>query len=125
VVQDTQATSLKDHGKSFAHFDKKIRGSRTLCTIHYIDWNQKKTLNLTSHKDLPKRPINSAANTELGYLQKMLAKTDREFTPEILDSLRPSKKMKKNEAIDPLVNEEDDDKNKDSKEKKSDIEEEN
>jgi hypothetical protein len=71
------------------------RGSRTLCTIHYIDWNQKKTLNLSNHKDLPKRPIKPEVNTELSYLQKMLIKNDREFTPELLESFRPSKKIKK------------------------------
>lgn len=78
----------------------EFRGSRTLCTIHYIDWNQKKSLNLTNSKDLPKRPIKPEANTELGYLQKMLAKTDKEYTPEMLESLKPSKKVKKNENLD-------------------------
>jgi len=78
-----------------SNFTKGPWGSRTLCTIHYIDWNQKKTLNLGSNKELPKRPIKLDANTELGYLQKMLAKTDKEYTPEILESLKPSKKVKK------------------------------
>jgi hypothetical protein len=83
-----------------SNFTKGPWGSRTLCTIHYIDWNQKKTLNLANNKDLPKRPIKSDANTELGYLQKMLAKSDREYTPEILESLKPTKKVKKNESAD-------------------------
>jgi hypothetical protein len=51
----------------------------------------------------------------------MLAKIDREYTPEILDSLRPSKKVKKNETIEP-VTEETEDK---EKKKGDEIEEEN
>lgn len=82
-----------------------FRSSRTLCTIHYIDWNQKKTLNLSSYKDLPKRPINSEANTELNYLQKMLIKNDKEFTPELLESLKPTKKVKRGETIDVMSDE--------------------
>jgi len=85
-----------------SNFTKGPWGSRTLCTIHYIDWNQKKTLNLTSQKDLPKRPVNALANTELSYLQKMLAKTDKEYTPELLESLKPSKKVKKPENSEAL-----------------------
>ena len=55
-------------------------------------------MNLSQHKELPKRPIKSEVNTELSYLQKMLIKNDREITPEILESFRPSKKIKK--AVD-------------------------
>ncbi len=52
-------------------------------------------MNLSNHKDLPKRPIKAEVNTELSYLQKMLIKNDREFTPELLETFRPSKKIKK------------------------------
>ena len=76
-----------------------------MCTIHYIDWNQKKSLNLSSSKELPKRPIKPEANTELGYLQKMLAKTDKEYTPEMLESLKPTKKIKKNETLESIPEE--------------------
>jgi hypothetical protein len=96
---------------AFYQFNLSYRGSRTLCTIHYIDWNQKKTLNLTAWKDLPKRPCNSAANTELNYLQKMLAKTDKDYSPEMLESLKPSKKMKKAETTDLEDGEKDEKKN--------------
>lgn len=103
MEQDIRATSLRDHGKSkrlenLLIFSK--RGSRTLCTIHYIDWNQKKSLNLSSYKDLPKSPIKAEANTELNYLQKMLLKNDKELTPELLDSLRPSKKIRKGDTME-------------------------
>lgn len=70
----------------------KFRSSRTLCTIHYIEWHKNKSLDLSGHPELPKRPINTNANTELAYLQKMKAKTDGEF---ILDNYRSSKKVKK------------------------------
>lgn len=62
-------------------------------------------MNLSSHKDLPKRPVKAEANTELGYLQKMLAKTDKEYTPEMLESLKPSKKVKKAEILESVPEE--------------------
>jgi len=78
-----------------SNFTKGPWGSRTLCTIHYIDWNQKKVLNLQSHKDLPIKPIKPECNTELSYLQKMLSKNDKEVTPEMLESLKPTKKIRR------------------------------
>jgi len=82
-----------------SNFTKGPWGSRTLCTIHYIDWNQKKVLNLTSYKDCPRRPIKVEANTELGYLQKMVVKNDKdkEALSQMLESLRPSKKIRRAE----------------------------
>ena len=35
----------------------------------------------------------------------MLLKNDKDFTPELLESLRPSKKVKKPETTDPLSDE--------------------
>ncbi len=40
---DLQVTLLKDHGKNV---NLIFRGTRTLCTVHYIAWAQKKSLNL-------------------------------------------------------------------------------
>ena len=73
-------------------FVHDIRSSRTLCTIHYIEWHKNKSLDLSPYPELPKRPINTSANTELSYLQKMKSKTDREF---LLDNYKSSKKVKK------------------------------
>jgi len=78
-----------------SNFTKGPWGSRTLCTIHYIDWNQKKVLDLKPYKDLPTRPIKPEANTELGYLQKMLSKNDKEATPHALENLKPTKKIRR------------------------------
>jgi chromodomain-helicase-DNA-binding protein 7 len=82
-----------------SNFTKGPWGSRTLCTIHYIDWNQKKVLNLTAYKDCPRRPIKVDANTELSYLQKMVVKNDKdkEALSQMLESLRPSKKIRRAE----------------------------
>lgn len=71
------------------------RAPRTLCTIHYIEWHKNKSLELSPYTELPKKPINTAANTELSYLQKMKAKTDREF---VLDNFKSSKRTKKSDS---------------------------
>ena len=91
---------------------KHYRGSRTLCTIHYIDWNQKKVLNLSTYKELPTTPIKLEANTELNYLQKMLSKNDQEITAQVLENLKPTRKMRKidmdvDNQLDPTVKKED------------------
>jgi len=82
-----------------SNFTKGPWGSRTLCTIHYIDWNQKKVLNLTSFKDIPKKPIKVEVNTELSYLQKMVSKNDKdkEALNQMLENLRPTKKVRRAE----------------------------
>ncbi|CAD8066277.1 unnamed protein product [Paramecium sonneborni] len=68
-------------GARFAsNFTKGPWGSRTLCTIHYINWGQKKQLDLSEHNDLPKSPINRDDPTELQFLQRQKAK-DPNFDP--------------------------------------------
>ncbi|CAD8088106.1 unnamed protein product [Paramecium sonneborni] len=68
-------------GARFAsNFTKGPWGSRTLCTIHYINWGQKKSLDLSDYPDLPKNPINRDDQTELQYLQRQKAK-DPNFDP--------------------------------------------
>ncbi len=98
VEQDIRVILQRDHGNIIEFVPCCIihkRGSRTLCTIHYIDWNQKKNLNLSSYKELPKRPINLEQNTELNFLQRVSLRNDKEFTPELLESLIPTKKVKR------------------------------
>ena len=66
-----------------------------MCTIHYIQWNLKKTLNLRKWKKLPTKPINLAANTENGYLTR-IKKRDidnfkaSDFEPKIKKRLKTS-----------------------------------
>eukprot|EP01015_Nassula_variabilis_P036593 TRINITY_DN9480_c0_g1_i4.p2 TRINITY_DN9480_c0_g1~~TRINITY_DN9480_c0_g1_i4.p2 ORF type:complete len:228 (-),score=32.12 TRINITY_DN9480_c0_g1_i4:111-794(-) len=60
-----------------SNFTKGPWGPRTLCTIHYIDWNQKKKLNLDEYKEMPQKPIDLTANTELNYLGNMKSKSMR------------------------------------------------
>ena len=68
-----------------SNFTKGPWGPRTLCTIHYIEWNQKKKLNLNLYKvlsfikNLPLKPINSSENTEINYLNNMKSKN-----PEVI-----------------------------------------
>ena len=46
-------------------FCKGPWGSKTLCTIHYVQWAQKKSLDLSKWKDeLPLEPIAREENTE-------------------------------------------------------------
>lgn len=73
-----------------SNFTKGPWGSRTLCTIHYIEWNQKKKLNLSSYKNLPMKPINVKENTELTYLNNMKIK-NAEFKPEELEVVKKVK----------------------------------
>ena len=68
------------------------RNPRTLCTIHYIEWHKNKSLELSPYPELPKRPINTNANTELSYLTKMKLKSDGDF---VLDNYKSSKRTKK------------------------------
>jgi len=64
-----------------SNFTKGPWGPRTLCTVHYIAWNQKRKLNLSSHtKEIPKKPINPDDLTELQYLSKLKLK-DKDFEP--------------------------------------------
>ncbi|CAD8164733.1 unnamed protein product [Paramecium pentaurelia] len=68
-------------GARFAsNFTKGPWGSRTLCTIHYINWGQKKQLDLSEYIELPKNPINRDDQTELQFLQRQKAK-DPNFDP--------------------------------------------
>ncbi len=53
-----------------SNFTKGPWGPRTLCTVHYIEWNQKKKLNLDSYTSLPTRPIDLSQNTELDFVNK-------------------------------------------------------
>lgn len=63
------------------------RGSRTLCTVHYINWMQKKKLNLSAYKELPTKPINPEDLNELMYISREKTKNP-EFNPgEILNNL--------------------------------------
>ena len=52
-------------------------------------------LNLSSYKELPTNPIKLDDNTELNYLQKMLSKNDKEMTAQILENLKPTRKIRK------------------------------
>ena len=56
------------------------RQSRTLCTIHYIEWNLKKRLDLSQWPALPTTPINPKANTELGYLTRIKKRKSESFS---------------------------------------------
>ena len=82
-------------------FKNVIRGPRTLCTIHYIEWNQKKKLNLMNYKDIPRRPINLSTNTELNYLANMKNKTnkyDNISNSELLDKVNRKKVRNRSHA---------------------------
>eukprot|EP01015_Nassula_variabilis_P021940 TRINITY_DN3971_c0_g1_i3.p1 TRINITY_DN3971_c0_g1~~TRINITY_DN3971_c0_g1_i3.p1 ORF type:complete len:283 (+),score=31.92 TRINITY_DN3971_c0_g1_i3:70-918(+) len=82
-----------------SNFTKGPWGPRTLCTIHYIEWNQKKKLDLSSYQQIPKRPINLDANTELNYLANMKNKTnkyDNISNSELLDKVKRKKVRNKN-----------------------------
>ncbi|KAM3144240.1 hypothetical protein pb186bvf_003702 [Paramecium bursaria] len=69
-------------GARFAsNFTKGPWGSRTLCTIHYINWGQKKTLDLSEYPDLPMSPISRDDPTELQFLQRQKAR-DPNFDPK-------------------------------------------
>ena len=93
----TLAISPKDPGnninKTLYFF---IRGPRTLCTIHYIDWNQKKTLNLNSYHVRPKKPIDLKFNTELSFLTKKI-KTNPDYSPRAEFEEMMRKKIKSEE----------------------------
>lgn len=59
-------------GARFAsNFTKGPWGPRTLCTVHYIAWYQKKKLNLIAYKELPKTPINPEDLNELQFINKV------------------------------------------------------
>lgn len=61
------------------------RGSRTLCTVHYINWMQKKKLNLSAYKELPSKPIAPDDLNELMYIKREKSKNP-DFNPgEILN----------------------------------------
>jgi hypothetical protein len=65
-----------------------------LCNIHYIEWNLKKTLDLTPWKELPKYPIKIELNTEQGYLSRMKAKESENFSAKnFLPRLRKKQKV--------------------------------
>ena len=81
------------------HFFKFIisRGPRTLCTVHYIEWMQKKSLNLSSYKEKPKKPVNLKENRELSFIANKL-KQNPEFNPKAeLEEDIIRKKVKPNE----------------------------
>lgn len=70
-----------------SNFTKGPWGSRTLCTVHYIKWMQKKTLSLSSYKELPKKPINPDDLNELLYITREKAKNP-DFNPgELLNKM--------------------------------------
>ena len=58
-------------------FSRGPWGSRKLCTIHYVQWQTKKTLDLSKWKKEPLEPINRMENTEYDYLKRMQAKGAR------------------------------------------------
>ncbi|KAK8813261.1 hypothetical protein WA158_002853 [Blastocystis sp. Blastoise] len=49
-------------------------GPKTLCTVHYVQWKQRKTLSLDKCNVNTDKPINIAANSESGYLERMAHK---------------------------------------------------
>jgi hypothetical protein len=51
-----------------SNFTKGPWGPKTLCTVHYLDWSKKRTLNLSEHKERPLRPINPGCREELRYI---------------------------------------------------------
>ncbi|KAL4510059.1 hypothetical protein ABPG72_010252 [Tetrahymena utriculariae] len=66
-----------------SNFTKGPWGPRTLCTVHYIAWNQKKKLDLRAYKELPTKPINPDDQTELHFMSRLKQK-DESYNPEIL-----------------------------------------
>ena len=52
-----------------------------MCTVHYIEWVQKKTLNLSSYKEKPKKPLNLKENRELSFISNKL-KQNPEYNPK-------------------------------------------
>lgn len=83
-------------------FNFEIRGPRTLCTVHYIDWMQKKSLNLSSFKEKPKKPINVKENRELSFISNKL-KQNPDYNPkQELEEEVIRKKIKPNdEGLEP------------------------
>ena len=75
-------------------------GSRTLCVVHYVQWRQKKTLDLEEWKDtMPVRPIAPEKNTEWKYKhfkllrERMVAKTAKSRTKTMLSRRQKKKKQ--------------------------------
>jgi hypothetical protein len=52
-------------------------GSKKLCTIHYVQWQKKKTLDLSKYVEEPTEPINRLENTEYDYLKRMQARAPK------------------------------------------------
>ncbi|EGR27208.1 myb domain protein [Ichthyophthirius multifiliis] len=57
-----------------SNFTKGPWGPRTLCTVHYIAWNQKKKLDLRKYKEIPLQPINPDDLTELSFINRLKIK---------------------------------------------------
>lgn len=51
-----------------SNFTKGPWGSKTLCTVHYINWNSGKILKNGDFKTLPTTPINPDSEQELKYV---------------------------------------------------------
>ena len=45
-------------------------------------------------------------NTELNFLQRVLSKNDKEFTPDLLESLIPTKKIKRPQDVSDITSDE-------------------
>lgn len=42
-----------------------------MCTVHYVQWNAKKSIDLSSYVEEPSEPINISANSEEEYMERM------------------------------------------------------
>lgn len=68
-----------------------------MCTVHYIEWVQKKSLNLSSYKEKPKKPLNLKENRELSFISNKL-KQNPEYNPKNeIEEENVKKKVKLND----------------------------